>query len=138
MDAVFAELDTNAEWREVRLAQALELTELRVDEDLFRRVMTNLVENAIRYAPAGTTVTVTSAAAGGQAELRVIDHGDGIAPELRDQVFDPFVQLGSVERSGRGLGLTFCKLATEAHGGTIRVEDATPGATFCVRIPDGS
>ena len=61
---------------------------------------------------------------------------------MRERIFDPFVQLESEERrptrTGRGLGLTFCKLAVEAHGGQIWIEDANPGAIFVVRIPDAS
>ena len=59
--------------------------------------------------------------------------------EMREKVFDPFVQVESgklpTARGGRGLGLTFCKVVAEAHGGRIWVEDAAPGAVFCVRLP---
>ena len=62
---------------------------------------------------------------------------------MREKVFNAFVQVESqsdrtVARASRGLGLTFCKVAVEAHGGRIWVEDATPGAVFCVRLPNGS
>jgi signal transduction histidine kinase len=57
---------------------------------------------------------------------------------MREKVFEPFVQVesqtGSSTRGGRGLGLTFCRLAVEAHGGSIWVEDGTPGARFCLKL----
>jgi signal transduction histidine kinase len=60
---------------------------------------------------------------------------------MRDKIFDPFVQVEAgehpVARSGRGLGLTFCKLVVEAHAGRIWIEDAAPGAVFCLRLPHG-
>jgi two-component system, sensor histidine kinase and response regulator len=59
---------------------------------------------------------------------------------MRERIFDPFVQVESndrsTSRSGRGLGLAFCRLAVEAHGGRIWVEDASPGAVFCMSFPD--
>jgi len=56
---------------------------------------------------------------------------------MRERVFDPFVQIeGSTTRAGRGLGLAFCKLAVESHGGRIWIEDAKPGAIFCLRLPN--
>jgi signal transduction histidine kinase len=57
--------------------------------------------------------------------------------ELRATIFERFVGAGDA-RSNRGLGLTFCKLVVEAHGGRIWIEDATPGAAFCVWIPDAA
>jgi len=75
----------------------------------------------------------------GEVEIRVQDAGSGIPPAMRESIFDRFVQVESkdraVTRSGRGLGLAFCRLAVEAHGGRIWVEDADPGAVFCVRLP---
>jgi signal transduction histidine kinase len=69
----------------------------------------------------------------------VSDAGAGIPAELRERIFEPFVQAevkpGSVTRTGRGLGLAFCKLAVEAHGGTLAVEDVAVGTTFCLRLP---
>jgi signal transduction histidine kinase len=74
-----------------------------------------------------------------EVELRVADEGKGVPEDLREGIFDRFVQLESGERAaprtGRGLGLTFCRLAVEAHGGRIYVEDANPGAVFCIRLP---
>jgi signal transduction histidine kinase len=74
--------------------------------------------------------------------IRVADQGRGIAPAERARVFEPFVQ-GSTEqaltvRTNRGLGLAFCRLAVEAHGGAISIEDGRPGAVFCVRIPSAT
>ncbi len=73
--------------------------------------------------------------------LRVADAGRGIPAEMREKVFNPFVQVesgdGTGARTSRGLGLTFCKLVAEAHGGRIWIEDAQPGTIFCVAFPHG-
>jgi two-component system, sensor histidine kinase and response regulator len=109
------------------------------DADLLRRVLENLVDNAIRYAPKGSQVTLSAQIDEREALLRVADQGQGVPPELRESIFERFVQLGSGDRvaprTGRGLGLTFCRLAVEAHGGRIYVEEGTPGAVFCIRLP---
>jgi signal transduction histidine kinase len=118
-----------------------EVTTLLADADLLRRVLENLLDNALRYAPKGSTVSIDIKALQGAIELRVADQGQGIPQELRQTVFDRFVQLGgdasSAQRTGRGLGLTFCRLAVEAHGGHIHVEGGDPGAVFCIRLPHG-
>jgi signal transduction histidine kinase len=82
-------------------------------------------------------VRIGASLAGDQVELRVMDSGAGVAPEMREKIFERFVQVegGKVSRSGHGLGLAFCKLAVEAHGGKIWVEDAQPGAQFVIRLP---
>lgn len=123
----------------VTLKQTLSaVARVKVDGDLLRRVLENLVENALRHAPKESAVHVTAARHGSEVEIRVQDAGRGVAPELRERVFERFFQVDAGEqpatRAGQGLGLTFCKLAVEAQGGRIWVEDAAPGAVFCVRI----
>jgi signal transduction histidine kinase len=137
---VLAELTAAAEARNVMLASSIEDGQaLEADPDLLRRVLVNLLENAIRHAASRTTVEVTATVLADSTELRVADAGPGVPVELREKIFDPFVQVEEsgrpVTRSGRGLGLAFCKLAVIAHGGRIWVEEANPGAVFCVRIP---
>ena len=99
-------------------------------------------DNAARSSPAGGTVDMEARAVAGDAvEIRVRDQGPGVPKEFREKVFDKYVRLGASEaggqpRSNMGLGLTFCRLAVEAHGGKIWVEDNQPkGACFCVRLP---
>jgi two-component system, sensor histidine kinase and response regulator len=136
---VFGELLAIAQWRSIRLESDVGASVLHVDEDLVRRMLTNLVENAIRHAPRETAVTVQTERTKAGVELRVTDAGSGVPAEMRESVFEPFMQVvgGSVppSRGGRGLGLTFCKLVAVAHEGNIWVEDAAPGAAFCVRFP---
>lgn len=125
---------------EVSLRHAIDATHVNADADLLRRVIENLVENAIRHAPTGSEVVLSmrDVAAGG-VEIRVVDHGVGIAPEMREKVFDRFVQLDHgervVDRTSRGLGLTFCKLAVEAHGGTITIDNTDRGTAFRITLP---
>ena len=137
---VLLELEESARARRVKLSSELLVIQIQVDADLLRRLLANLVENAIRHAPAASVVVVRSRRAEGATELRVIDRGEGVPPEMQELVFDPFVQLEGSEfpssRGGRGLGLSFCKLAVEAHGGRMWIEDAAPGAAFCARLPD--
>jgi two-component system sensor histidine kinase/response regulator len=137
---VASELAASADARKISIEHKADVESLRVDVDLFRRILVNLIENAIRHAPAGTMVKVTAISAPSGVEIGVADAGAGVPPEQRDRVFDPFVQVAGAgqsapNRGGRGLGLAFCKGAVEAHGGTIWIEDGAPGAVFKVRIP---
>ncbi len=138
VQGVVAELAITASSRKVALSVSIEKHTLWADEDLLYRTVSNLVENAVRHAPRGTAVTIHATHGRGGTELRIADAGSGVPPELREQIFEPFVQIEKGnELGGRGLGLTFCRLAVEAQGGRIWVEDAVPGAVFCVRLPDG-
>ncbi|MGK4002263.1 hybrid sensor histidine kinase/response regulator [Sorangium sp. So ce1036] len=137
---LFAALELRASSRSLSLREAVEAPAVQADPDLLRRTIENLLENAILHAPVGTAVTVSAVKDGAEVELRVADSGRGLPPEMRARVFERFVQLDadaqSAQRAGRGLGLAFCKMAVEAHGGRIWVEDNAPGAVFCVRLPD--
>lgn len=128
-----------AQAKEVELRSQLERTELSADVDLLRRVLENLLDNAVRHAPKGTDISLSLTRHPGAIELRIADQGRGIPPELREMIFERFAQVndkdGSRSRTGRGLGLTFCRLAVEAHSGRIYVEDAQPGTVFCIRLP---
>jgi signal transduction histidine kinase len=133
-------LELRARAKRVRLTSAIEASSLKADPDLMRRVLENLIDNAIRHAPEDSEVRFAVRRADGHVELRVSDGGPGIPKVLRDKVFDQFVQVESATapttRTGRGLGLAFCKLAVEAHGGTISVSDGAPGAIFTIRLPE--
>jgi signal transduction histidine kinase len=124
---------------EITLRQQIEMTTLRVDRDLFRRVIENLLDNALRHAPPRSEVSLRAAQRERWVEICIADQGGGVPPELRDKIFERYVQAESQQplltRTGRGLGLTFCKLAIEAHGGTIAVEDGAPGAVFRIQLP---
>lgn len=137
---VVLELQVSAKGRKVTLECDIDAVSMRADEDLLRRTLTNLIENAIRHAPPTTSIKITGTASETGTELRVADAGAGVPEDMRRRIFDPFVQIdrgldASATRAGRGLGLAFCKVAVEAHRGTIWVEDAEPGAAFCMRLP---
>ncbi len=104
-----------------------------------RRVLINLLDNAIKFSPAETTIElrVEEDTAMGMWRFSVIDQGPGIPPEEQNRIFEAYVR-GEAQRheKGVGLGLAFCKLAVEAHGGRIWVESAPGlGATFKFVIP---
>ena len=126
--------------REARVTLAVQAGDLALvaDRDLMLRTIENLVDNAIRYAPEETVVSLTATTGADGVEIRVADAGPGVPPELRAHVFERFAQAqgdAARARSSRGLGLAFCKVAALAHGGQIWIEDAAPGAIFCLRIP---
>ncbi len=109
------------------------------DPELMRRVLQNLTDNALRYSPEQGVVTIAARRTTTGIEIRVVDEGPGIPEEMRDAVFQKWTRLQKGEArsaSGRGLGLAFCKLAVEAHGGTIAIEPRAPtGTEFVVRLP---
>jgi len=110
------------------------------DPVILRRVLENLIDNSIKYTPSGGTITIELSQTSTGALLRVRDQGPGVPEAYRESVFDKYAQLdrdaARRARSSRGLGLAFCRLAVEAHGGRIWIEDNEPrGAVFCVALP---
>jgi heavy metal sensor kinase len=102
-----------------------------------RRAILNLVENAVKYTPAGGKVEMTLAREGDHALITVADTGIGIAPADRERIFEPFVRLDAASATpGSGLGLAIARGVAIAHGGGLAVE-STPGAgsRFTLRLP---
>jgi two-component system sensor histidine kinase KdpD len=116
----------------VAIPDALPL--LAADPGLLERALANLVANALRYSPPDRPPTLTAQAGDGIVSLSVIDHGPGIAPEQRDQVFEPFQQLGDQRTGGGvGLGLAVAKGFVEALAGRITAT-TTDGGGLTMRV----
>lgn len=117
------------------------LPEVSADFHVVNRVLENLASNALRYAPQGSAVKLSAAAcaAGKEVVFSVSDGGRGILPEHLDKVFEKFFQseqLAPRGRQGKGLGLTFCRMAVEAHGGRIWAENLKEGGCrFSFTLP---
>jgi two-component system, OmpR family, sensor kinase len=103
-------------------------------DELYRMTL-NLVENAIRHTPEGTHIRATVGADNGEVVLAVQDDGPGVAPELREQIFERFVRGAGDRGSSSGLGLSIVRAVAESHGGSVVLEDVHPGARFVVRLP---
>ncbi|MBW8765550.1 MAG: sensor histidine kinase KdpD [Geodermatophilales bacterium] len=115
-----------AELARVELDWSADLPHVLADPGLLDRVVANLIGNAVRHAPAGRVV-VTAGALDDRVELRVIDHGPGVARTDRELLFAPFQRLGDAPAGqGVGLGLAVARGLTEAMGGTLTAEE-TPG-----------
>jgi signal transduction histidine kinase len=114
---------------------------LYVDEDKIVRTLVNLLGNAIKFTPVSGRITIATRRLpdDGATEFSVQDTGEGIPPESFTRIFEKFGQVDG-RKSGRkhstGLGLTFCKMVAEAHGGRIWVEsELGVGSTFRFTIP---
>jgi two-component system, OmpR family, sensor histidine kinase KdpD len=120
---------------QLRLDLPADLPAVDVDRTLITRVLTNLLENAIRHAPKGTPITVIAAPRSPDSVLvSVADQGPGVSPDRRDEIFSMLARRDA--DAGAGLGLTIAKTFVEAHGQRIWVEDATEGgALFCLTLP---
>ncbi len=107
------------------------------DAELIHRVLVNLVTNAVKFTHAGGEVKISVTREASAVRVAVADDGAGIPPEHHGKIFDKFSQVeGENKKLGAGLGLTFCKLAVEAHGGRIGVEsEVGKGSTFWFTLP---
>ena len=112
------------------------------DEDLVRRMIGNLVDNAIRHAPPGSTVEVALARAAGTYAVSVTDRGPGIPEEIRAHVFERFFRADAsraraASDGGAGLGLALTRWIASVHGGDVRLVHSSPGGTtFTAFLPD--
>jgi PAS domain S-box-containing protein len=115
------------------------LPDVYVDDDMIRRVLANLLDNAVKFSADNQQimVEVTETAVDAKLTVSVSDQGNGIPEEHRQSIFDKFRRLHSKDGpKGMGLGLAFCRLAIEAHGGQIWVDDAPGGgARFTFTLP---
>ncbi|MEI7553070.1 MAG: ATP-binding protein [Verrucomicrobiota bacterium] len=138
---VFGDLTARALARDVRLENAIPAGLVaRADPDRLRQILSNLVDNGIKYGRKGGVLTVSARAlAGGLVEVGVKDDGPGIPREALERVFERFYRVDkarSREQGGTGLGLAIVKHAVQAHGGEVRVEsEPGQGTVFYFTLP---
>ncbi|HZD10369.1 MAG TPA: HAMP domain-containing sensor histidine kinase [Candidatus Binatia bacterium] len=132
-------LQATAEDKTLDVACAEEL-QASIDPMLTGRVLENLLSNAFKYTSRGGHITVSAQGQNGVLTMHVRDDGEGIPDAYKEQIFGKFNRVpemaGRPVRKGTGLGLAFCRLAVEAHGGTIWVQDAPGGGSeFIMKMP---
>ncbi|MHB8576723.1 MAG: sensor histidine kinase [Dehalococcoidia bacterium] len=109
---------------------------LPANQALLEELVDNLVDNAIKFSPAGGTVSIAAARRGRQARIVVQDQGSGMTGEEQTRIWEPFYQVDAARGEGFGLGLAICRTIVQWHHGTIAV-DSTPGngSTFTIALP---
>ncbi len=117
-----------------------EIPPLWIDSSMIRRILINLLDNAVKYTPDKGQISLTTSLTQNSLTLAVSDNGPGISQADQAYIFDKFSRVGDStnSRSGVGLGLAFCKLASEAHGGSIAIKSegvSGQGSTFYLSIP---
>jgi two-component system sensor histidine kinase KdpD len=113
---------------------------LELDTGLMERVFNNLLENAAKYTPPGSTITITALLSGQFMEVVVKDNGPGFSPGMEKKLFEKFTRgkMGSTV-SGFGLGLAIVRAIVEAHSGSVRAENLPEGgARFILLLPLGN
>jgi two-component system sensor histidine kinase KdpD len=113
-----------------------DLPEILVDPVLIEHVLVNLLDNAAKYAPAGSRVEIAASSGAGRIAITVTDEGPGIAEAEREAVFDQFYRARAEDRqtAGTGLGLSICRGLVDAHGGTIVIAAGPGGKGACVSV----
>ena len=113
-----------------------DLPPVLADPAQLERVVSNLVENAVRYSTNGAPVAVRADASGGRVHVRVTDHGPGIAPDELERIFEPFYRAPEAVGRGSGLGLAIAKGFIEGNGGRIWARSLPgQGSTFTIELP---
>ena len=111
----------------------------KMDSKLMTQVIVNIVNNAIKYTPNGSTIDIYADRVGENVEIKIADNGNGISDTAKTKIFEKFYSDGKLHgdsRRGLGLGLYLCKLIIESHNGSIRVIDNDPhGAVFICTLP---
>jgi two-component system sensor histidine kinase KdpD len=135
-DLVVRALDElGEEGRRVDVTLPDEPPSVRVDAQQIERVLVNVLENALKYSPAGESVHVHVSATASEALVRVVDRGPGIAADERERIFEPFHR-GRTDTAGAGLGLAIARGFTEANGGRLWAESVEgQGAAFVLSLP---
>ncbi len=141
VEEVIGTLEVEAHQRGIKIdAFTGEKTVIVGDQARLRRVMLNLLQNAVRHTPEDGSVTVKIERAGEGYEIEVADSGEGVNPEDRERIFEPFYRGGSEAartRPGTGLGLAIARAVVEAHGGRIWLEDSDSGSRFRFSLAPG-
>lgn len=114
-----------------RIAPGLQI---QGDRDLVFQMVSNLLDNAIKFTPEGGTISLEGRAVAGGVDVVVADTGPGVAPEERSRVLERFYRGSRGEAAGFGLGLSLVAAAAERHGAELRLEDASPGLRVVIRF----
>ncbi len=134
-----ADIAPLADFRKILIQVQGAPVSVTADKGLLHRVLVNLINNAVKYAPGGSEVVVSVTGSGEAVRVEVTDTGRGIAPEDHQKIFEKFGQVAGDQGGAKhscGLGLTFCKLAVEAHSGQIGVNsEVGKGSTFWFTLP---
>jgi two-component system, OmpR family, sensor histidine kinase KdpD len=135
IEGVLARMEPQLRNHKLNVILREDLPQVPVDVVQLDQVLTNILENAAKYSPEGTEITVSAARWEDTVQVRIADQGKGIPDELRTDVFEPFAR-GSTDVQGSGLGLAIAHAVIHAHGGTIWAENAPGGGTAIVfRLP---
>lgn len=137
--AALARLEGRLRDHTVETAIPADLPLVLVDGVLLEQVVINLVENTVKYAPAGTTIDLVASATDRQVVVEVADRGPGIPPGEESRIFDKFYRGKLAREGGVGLGLTICRGIVEVHGGRIWAENRSGGGAlfrFSIPLPD--
>jgi PAS domain S-box-containing protein len=130
-----------AEGKEQTLSMAIpfDLPQILIEADMIRRVLINLAENAVKYSPPGGKIVLGADQEADWITIWVQDSGPGIPQDEKDRIFEKYTRLNTMDGTkGIGLGLNFCRLAVEGHGGKIWVESRPgEGSRFCFTLPAG-
>jgi two-component system sensor histidine kinase CpxA len=111
---------------------------LRGDRELLRRAIENVLRNAIRYAPEGTSIEVKLEPNPELAEISIRDYGDGVPEDLLTDIFKPFFRVGQARDTasgGVGLGLAIAQRAVALHQGKMQARNMSPGLLVSVELP---
>ena len=130
VDDAIERLESQATMKDLDIVSHVPLTsDVLCDADQLKRVLGNLIHNAIKWSPPGEAITITASEQDDEITVSIFDNGPGVPDDLRSRVFERFYQ-ADVSRSGdegAGLGLAICKHIIEAHGGRIWAEGKSPG-----------
>jgi two-component system, OmpR family, sensor histidine kinase KdpD len=132
IEAVVARLKPLLKDHQARLLLREELPQVPMDVVQIDQALTNVLENAAKFSPPGSPISIQAARWQDEVQIRVSDRGAGIPPEERERVFEPFVRGEGHSGGGSGLGLSIVRAIVEAHGGKVRIADAPGGGTAVI------